>query len=59
MIQKYIASGFPQASLVESDERVRVSLVSFTDKAEGEAYVSELRQRTEYKNVWLLSVRNR
>lgn len=59
VVQKYIDRGFPTATTVVGDDRVRISIASFADKAEGEAYVASLRQDEAYKNVWLLSVRNK
>jgi len=57
VVQKYIDRGFAQTTTVVGDDRVRISIASFTDKAEGEAYVSTLRQQEDYKHAWLLSVR--
>ena len=57
LVQKYIDKGFAQTKTVASDDRVRISIASFTDKAEGEAYVQSLRQDDAFKHVWLLSVK--
>ena len=59
VIQKYVNKGFDKATAVEGDGRVRISIASFNDKAEGEAYVNELRKDEAFKNVWLLSVKVR
>ena len=59
VIHKYVNKGFEKATAVEGDGRVRISIASFNDKAEGEAYVNELRKDEAFKNVWLLSVKVR
>lgn len=58
-LQKYISAGYSHCSILEGDDRVRISLESFTDKAEGEAYVTELRKQPDYANAWLLPVKNK
>ena len=57
VVQKYVDRGFGQTTTVVGDDHVRISIASFTDKAEGEAFVRTLRQQEDYKHVWLLSVR--
>jgi len=57
IVEKYKGLGFSTATTVEGDGRVRISIASFTDKAEGEAFIDNLRQNESYKKVWLLSVR--
>jgi len=59
VVRKYVDKGFEHATTVEGDGRVRISIASFYDKAEGEAYVKELRKDEAFKNVWLLSVKAR
>ncbi|MBR4433761.1 MAG: hypothetical protein IKS80_04555 [Bacteroidaceae bacterium] len=59
VVQKYVDRGFGQTTTVVGDDHVRISIASFTDKAEGEAFVRTLRQQEDYKHVWLLSVRAR
>ena len=59
VVQKYIDKGFEQTTTVVGDEHVRISIASFTDKAEGEAYVQTLRQDEAFKHAWLLSVKAR
>lgn len=58
-IQKYISAGFSHCTILEGDERVRISLESFTDKAEGNAYIAELRKQSGFANAWLLPVKNK
>ena len=59
VVKKYKDLGFEEATIVEGDGRVRISIASFTDKTEGEAYVSSLRENETFKHAWLLSVRNK
>lgn len=58
-VQKYRDKGFADATAVEGDGRFRISLKAFDDKAEGEAYVTELRKNEAYQHAWLLSVKAR
>lgn len=55
---QYINQGYTNASLVERDDRVRISLVQFTDKDEANEYLKTLRQNEKFQNAWLLAVRN-
>lgn len=57
-LNQYIGKGYPNASLVERDNRIRISLVQFTDKDEANNYLKELRQIDAFQNAWLLAVRN-
>lgn len=58
VIEGYVAKGFEKASLVERDNRVRISLVQFTDKDEANNYLKTLRENEAFRNAWLLPVRN-
>ena len=58
MVAKYVGLGFSNASIVESDGRYRISIASYTDKAEANAEISRLRQGNIVKGVWLLPVMN-
>ena len=57
-LKQYVGMGYPEASLVERDNRVRISLVQFADKNEANEYLSTLRQQEKFQNAWLLAVRN-
>ena len=57
-LAQYTRQGYTNASLVERDDRVRISLVQFTDKDEANKYLSTLRQNEKFQNAWLLAVRN-
>lgn len=58
VIEGYVAKGYQQATLVERDDRVRVSLVQFTDKDEANNFLKTLRENEVFQNAWLLPVRN-
>lgn len=58
VLAKYAGQGYADVTLVERDERVRISLVQFTDKDEANAYLKILREKEEFQNAWLLAVRN-
>lgn len=58
VIEDYVAKGYQQATLVERDDRVRVSLVQFTDKDEANNFLKTLRENEVFQNAWLLPVRN-
>lgn len=57
-LNKYIEKGHTHVSLVERDDRVRISLMQFTDKDEANSYLKELRTQAGFENAWLLAVRN-
>lgn len=57
-LAQYIDQGYTEASLVERDNRVRISLVQFTDKNEANEYLDSLRQTDKFQSAWLLAVRN-
>ena len=55
---QYVSKGYASASLVERDNRVRISLMQFADKDEANEYLKTLRQDEMFQNAWLLAVRN-
>ena len=57
-LSQYARMGYTEASLVERDDRVRISLMQFADKSEANLQLNALRQQEEFKNAWLLAVRN-
>ena len=57
-LSQYARMGYTGASLVERDDRVRISLMQFDDKAEANAQLAILRQQDKFKSAWLLAVRN-
>lgn len=57
-LTQYRNSGYPTASLVERDDRVRISLMQFTDKNEANEQLKTLRNETRFQNAWLLAVKD-
>ena len=57
-LSQYTAKGYTNASIIERDDRVRISLTQFADKDEANEYLKTLRQSDEFQNAWLLAVRN-
>lgn len=54
---RFAAKGYDDVTLLECDGRTRISLASFADKDEANAFIAELRAKTEFKNAWLLPVK--
>lgn len=57
-LAQYIAKGYSNASLIERDDRFRISLKHFTEKNAANEFLKELRTNKEFENAWLLAVRN-
>lgn len=57
-LEQFAAKGYTNATIVERDDRVRISLAQFADKDEANEYLKELRQQEDFQNAWLLAVRN-
>ena len=57
-LNQYARMGYDHVSLVERDNRVRISLMQFADKDEANEQLKELRQDEKFQNAWLLPVRN-
>lgn len=55
---QYVHMGYAGASIVERDNRVRISLMQFADKDEANEQLKTLRQNAKFENAWLLAVRN-
>lgn len=59
LLEKVQLSGFNKAAIVESAERYRIYIASFTDKTEGESFLETFRQENpKYESAWLYSKRN-
>ncbi|MDR1707234.1 MAG: SPOR domain-containing protein [Prevotella sp.] len=59
LLEKVQLSGFNKAAIVESEERYRVYVASFTDKMEGESFLETFRKENpKYESAWLYSKRN-
>ena len=57
-LSQYTRMGYAEASIVERDNRVRISLMQFADKDEANEQLKALRQNEKFQNAWLLAVRN-
>lgn len=57
-LKQFAAKGYTNVTIVERDDRVRISLAQFADKDEANEYLKELRQQEDFQNAWLLAVRN-
>ena len=57
-LAQYLSQGYAEASLVERDGRVRISLIQFANKDEANEYLEDLRQNEKFQSAWLLAVRN-
>ena len=57
-LSQYAHMGYTDASIVERDNRVRISLMQFADKDEANEQLKTLRQNAKFQNAWLLAVRN-
>lgn len=58
LLNKVKDSGFQNAEIVESGDRYRIYVASFTDKVEGESYLEIFRKENpRYATAWLYSKR--
>lgn len=57
-LSQFTNMGYSGASLVERDNRVRISLMQFADKNEANKQLKLLRQNDKFQNAWLLAVHN-
>jgi hypothetical protein len=59
LLEKVQSSGFKEAAIVQSEERYRIYVASFTDKVEGESFLEAFRKENpKYESAWLYSKRN-
>lgn len=56
-LSQFAHMGYTEASLIERDGRVRISLMQFTDKDEANEQLKTLRQNDKFQNAWLLAVK--
>lgn len=56
-LNQYTRMGYAEASIVERDNRVRISLMQFADKDKANEQLKVLRQNAKFQNAWLLAVR--
>ena len=56
-MSQYTRMGYDNVTIVERDDRVRISLMQFADKNEANEQLKALRQQEKFQNAWLLAVR--
>lgn len=57
ILEKLHAKGYSNAQLVKGDGRIRISLVSYSNRSEANGELLNWRNNDEFKNAWLLSVK--
>ena len=57
ILEKLHAKGYSNAQLVKGDGRIRISLVSYSNRNEANNELLNWRNNDEFKNAWLLSVK--
>lgn len=57
VIEQYKKRGYANASVIDKDGRLRVSLVSYSNKQEAMQALSQIRQVEEFKTAWILPVK--
>ncbi|NDW12796.1 SPOR domain-containing protein [Bacteroides sp. 214] len=57
MVDKLKEKGYDNAQIVVGDGKVRISILSYTNRKEAETQLNLLREQESYKNCWLLSVK--
>lgn len=58
MLKELIDKGYPNATIIESDGRVRIALMSSSDKEALNTQMLQLRKKDEFKNAWMFTTRN-
>lgn len=59
LLNKIQSSDFPNASIIESQDRYRIYISTFEDKSEAEAFLESFRKENpKYESAWLYSKRN-
>ena len=58
VIKELAGKGYPDATIIERDGRVRIALISGSDKESLNAQMLQLRKKEEFKNAWMLTTRN-
>lgn len=57
IVENWRKKGYSQAEVISREGRIRVSILSYTDRAEGESQLTQLRQDDTFKDSWLLSIK--
>ena len=55
-LNEFVTDGFPDASLLDDGNgRIRISLLSFSDKAKAIDYLNEINKQPRFSTVWVLA----
>ena len=57
-VKELASKGYPGATIIDRDGRVRVALKSSSDKEALNTQMLQLRKKEEFKNAWMLTTRN-
>ncbi len=57
LVLELTGKGYPHASVVKGDGRIRVSIMAFDTREEANRHLVPLREEPEYENAWLLITR--
>ncbi len=57
VVDKLKKQGFSGASILQGDGRVRVSIMSFSNNAEANTKLSQLKKNATFKDAWLLTAK--
>lgn len=55
MSESLKSKGFPEASVIEKDNRIRVCVASYSNQSEAYKQLKQIRQNETYKDAWLLT----
>ncbi len=58
-IQYFAGKGYPGATVVEADGRVRIAIASFADRKSADVKWAELRQLELFQNAWIFASRKK
>lgn len=54
-LAKFKKQGYEEATILTSDNRYRIALYRYTDKAKAYEKINELRKDEQFKTAWLLN----
>ena len=55
MSESLKSKGFPEASVIEKDNKIRVCMASYSNQSEAYKQLKQIRQNETYKDAWLLT----
>lgn len=56
-VENFKKQGYANANIIEGNGRIRISLISFSDRGEAYRKIAEIKQNTTFKDAWLLSTK--